>query len=71
MNLEGTLSVIDTVASTVSSVGATVPGGLPAAVIAGFADYFLKIAIAAVRAHQAVTGKPFDPALLKHEDLVP
>jgi hypothetical protein len=71
MNLQGTLGVIDGVASTIASVGAGIPGGLPVAVIAGFADYFLKIAIAAVKAHEAVTGKPFDPTLLKHEDLVP
>lgn len=70
MTLEGTLTGIDIVANTVATVGATIPGGLPEAVIAGFADYFLKIAIAAVHAHSQVTGKPFDPTLLKHEDLV-
>lgn len=46
--------------------------GLPNPAIAGgakLADYFLKIAQAAVKAHESVTGQPLD--LTKLQDITP
>jgi hypothetical protein len=60
--LDKILYALEFGAEIVAQVGA----GGPAGPLAGLADYFLKIAQAAVKAHEGITGKPFDPNML-HE----
>lgn len=55
------LGAIEGATGIIASLGV---GGPALASIAGLADYFLKIAQAAVKAHEAVTGKPLDLSLL-------
>lgn len=66
MSLDNILAFLEGAAATVSNLGVpTVSAG------AGLADYFLKIAQAAVKAHEATTGKPLDLAKLHTIDPVP
>lgn len=63
MDLEAILQTLDSIA-----IGAEVlPAALP---IAAAADYFLKIAAAAARAHKTVTGEPLDLSKLHHIETV-
>jgi hypothetical protein len=70
--LDYILGVLDGGAQIVAATGgAAGPIGASAAAAAVIADYFLKIAQAAVRAHEGVTGKPLDMATLHQIDPVP
>lgn len=66
MTLDSILSFIEGAAQTLSILG--IPAVSPGAKLA---DYFLKIAQAAVKAHEATTGKPLDLNQLHAIDLVP
>jgi hypothetical protein len=70
--LDYILGVLDGGAQIVAATGgAAGPIGTSAAAAAVIADYFLKIAQAAVRAHEGVTGKKLDMATLHQIDPVP
>lgn len=65
MTLQNILAFLEGAAATVSQLGIpTASAGV------GLADYFLKIAQAAVKAHEATTGKPLDLNLLHKIDKV-
>jgi len=69
--LDKILSILEGGAALVSATGgAAGPLGAGAAAGAAIADYFLKIARAAVRAHETVTGKPLDMTTLHQIDPV-
>lgn len=65
MTLDAILVFLEGAAQTVSILG--IPAASPGAALA---DYFLKIAQAAVKAHEATTGKPLDLSLLHKIDPV-
>jgi len=66
MNLDNILAFLEGGAAVISKLGVPeVSAG------AGLADYFLKIAQAAVKAHEATTGKPLDLNKLHNIDPVP
>lgn len=58
------LETLDIAAQIASGIG--VGGTIP-----GFADYLLKIVIAANKAHVAATGQPIDFTKIPKEELVP
>lgn len=63
--LQGILGGIEMFAALASSIPS------PISPFAHLADYFLKIAQAAVQTHEAITGKPFDVSLLHQIDQIP
>ncbi len=65
MNLSKILAILEGGAALVAATGgAAGPLGATTAAGAAIADYFLKIAQAAVQAHEGVTGKPLDMTTL-------
>jgi hypothetical protein len=62
---ERILGAIEMATAIASSIPSPISG------FAHLADYFLKIAQAAVHAHESITGKPLDMSLLHQIDPVP
>lgn len=67
MTLDTILAFLEGAAATVATIGTP---GTPVGQGGLLADYFLKIAQAAVKAHEATTGKPLDLNQLHHIDPV-
>lgn len=67
MTLDNILAFLEGAAATVGTIGTP---GTPIGQGALLADYFLKIAQAAVKAHEATMGKPLDLNLLHKIDPV-
>jgi len=67
MTLDQILAFLEGTAAAVGTIGTP---GTPIGQGAILADYLLKIAQAAVKAHEATTGKPLDLNQLHHIDPV-